>query len=414
MIPVILSPFACRLLATIVFLLVPLSIIAPHAVVWEILIGGGVGLYYSRHQNLKALPQPLVLTLLSISLWGIVTALWSQYPLTSLITGLKIAGLVILGIYWCRLVLSLPQETKKKLANALVGGVFLGILFLAIDAWFGNPWQAFWKRSPAKALAQGSLIVSLATWPTLLWVCQQPYSLKLRFGLVTALLFLVFWVLFQIDCDTSFIGLFLGIWVFAGTLLLPRVASWGMRLFVPLLVASFPFISLYAFKPEYIPAYNAYIYSQSYLDRLYIWNEVATSIFEHPWRGIGMDGTRGHEKTRMMHEWSYIDKKGVEQKHRTGRFAIHPHNAILQLWLELGLPGVILGIILTCQVLFYIYCSNLRIVEKAIAAGFFTGAFLIVWVNLGFWQNWWVSGLWIVIGLIAMMCKSAKNIREIL
>lgn len=412
MTPVALSPFAHRLLTVIVFLFIPLSIIAPHAVVWEIIIGGLTGLYYSRKQLLADLPKPLMTTLLLIPLWGLVTALWAEYPMVSLIMSLKIAALAVLGLYWCQLTLSLPRATRKSLIHALVGGLFLGIFFHVLDTWSGNVWQAFWKRSSAKAFAQGSLMISLTAWPAILWVLQRPYSLRLRLTIMICLLFSVFWTLFQIDCDTSFIGLFLGLSIFSGTLLFPRIASWSMRLFIPLFIVSFPFISLYAFKPEYIPRYNSYIHTSSYLDRLYIWNDVATSILEHPWRGIGMNGTPYHKKIQLTRDWSYIDEKGITRRNRTARFAMHPHNAILQIWLELGFMGVILGTLLAYQTLFHIYCSKLRRTEKAVCAGLFTGTFLIVWVNLGFWQNWWISGLWIIIGLTVMICEGKREANE--
>lgn len=409
MTPVVLSPFAYRLLTVIIFLFVPLSIMAPHSIVWEIIIGGLIGLYYNRKQPFRDLPQPLTLLLLLIPLWGLVTALWSNQPLNSLTVSLKVLALLVLGLSWCQLTLRLPQAARKSFIHALMGGLLFGVCFFLIDAWSGNLWQAFWKKSSAKAFAQGSLMVSLVIWPILLWVFRQPYSFLFRLSLISCLLFSIFWVLFQIDCDTSFIGVFLGICVFSGTLLLPRITSFGMRLFVPLFILSFPFISLYAFKPEYMPAYNSYIHTSSYLDRFYIWNEVATSIFEHPWRGIGMDGTRYHEKIQEKRTWSYIDEKGAPQKNQTARFSIHPHNAILQLWLELGFPGMILGVLLAWQALFHIYSSTLRSMEKAISAGLFTAAFLIVWVNLGFWQNWWISGLWMTIGLVVMMFQEQKG-----
>ncbi len=409
MTPVILSSFASRLLTAIVFLFIPLSIMAPHGVVWEIIMGGLVGLYYSQKHPLIKLPKPLVYTLLAIPFWAMVTVLWAEYPGSSFIMGLKILALIILGLYWCRLTLSLSQDTQKSLVKALMGGLFLGIFFLNLDAWSGNLWRAFWKKSASKAFAQGSLLISLAIWPAILWIFHHPRSLQWRLSFIICLLFSVFWTLFHIDCDSSFVGLFLGLCIFLGTLFLPRVTSRGMRLFLPLFIISFPFMSLYAFKPESIPAYNSYIHSSSYLDRLYIWNEVATTILEHPWRGIGMNGTHDHKKTQEMREWSYIDKKGTLHKNKTAYFGMHPHNAILQLWLELGFLGAILGVLLTHQVLLHIYGPDLRSLEKAIGAGLFTGAFVIVWVNLGFWQNWWISGLWIIIGLTVMMFRDIKE-----
>jgi len=412
MTPVILSPFVHRLLRMIVFLFIPIAVMAPQMVVWEIIVAGLVALYYSRKQSLEELSLPLITILLIIPLWALVTALWAKYPFSSLITGLKILTLVILGLYWCRFTLSLPQQTRKSLVGALITGLLFGILFLMADVWLGKPWHALWGKSPAKALAQGSLMISLVAWPATLWVLRRFSSIYWRVGLLISLFITIFWVLFQIDCDTSFTGLFMGVCVFLGTLSLPRITSFGMRLFIPIFIISFPFVSLFAFKPEQISIYNAYLHTNSYLDRLYIWNDVATTILDHPWKGVGMDGTRHHEKAQELRNWVYTDSTGKQNEIQSQRFGIHPHNAILQLWLELGLPGFILGTLLAYQVLLQIYRTNLLSIEKAVSAGLFTGAFLIIWVNLGFWQNWWISGLWIIIGLTISMFKGKEETGE--
>lgn len=411
--PVILSPFMYRLLHIAIFLLIPISITAPHMVVWEIVIGGLAGLHYSRKYSLSNLPQSLIVIILMIPLWALITALWAQHSFASFIAGLRALALVILGLYWCRLTASLSQQTQKSLITALISGLIFGMLFLIGDAVLGKPWQIFWKKSPAKAFAQGSLLISLAAWPAVFWILRQPYTFYWRVGFLICLLISLFGVLLQIDCDTSVIGLFIGICVSLGTLFLPRLTSWGMRFFIPVLVASFPFISVFAFKPHDISIYYSnYLQKSSYLERLYIWNDVATTIFDHPWRGIGMDGTRHHEKTEITRKWSLVNQKGGRKEIQTQRFSIHPHNAILQLWLELGLPGFILGILLAYQVLFQIYRTNLLPLEKAVSAGLFTGTFLVIWVNLGFWQNWWISGLWIIIGLTISMFKGRGETNE--
>ena len=410
--PVILSLAAQRFLNFIIFLFIPLSILAPHSVVWEIVIAGLIGLYYHDKQQLYVLPRYLVIVLFAIPLWGLVTSLWSINPKASLLASLKILSLVILGFSWCRLTLSLSEESQKSLIKAFLGGLFFGLLLLSAEKILGNPWRIFWEKSSSKAFAQGSLVISLAAWPALYWIWQRHYSKPVRFGLIISLFISIFWNLFQIDCDTSFVGLFLGICTFGSTLLFPRTTSLGMRLGVPLFIILFPLISLNLFKPENIPTINTYTHSSSYIDRIYIWNEVATSILEHPWKGIGMDGTPYHKKGKMIREWTFSDHNGVSQKLQSTRFALHPHNAILQLWLELGFLGMILAILLTYLTLYQIYQTNFSRPEKAICAGLFTGIFIIIWVNLGFWQSWWISGLWIIIGLTMSLFKRKRETYE--
>ena len=412
--PVILSPFACRLLQAVIFLIVPTAIVAPHGVVWGILISGALGLYYSLKQPLPHLPKPLPGITLALPLWGTVTSFWAEYPWISFIAGVKVLILFILGLYWCRLVSGLASDVKKSFLNAFIAGLLIGIIFLLVDIWLGNPWQMFWYKTSAKAFAQGTLIISLAFWPTALWVFRQNYSVFKNFTLLSILALTILYIFFNIDCDTSFIGLLIGIFIFLTTLWLPRLTCRGLRLGIPFLIICFPFISLHAFKPETIPAYNRYIYSASYLDRLYIWNEVAQSITDHPWRGIGLDGTRRHIKTSLPRTWIFEGQDGKIHTRQTMRFATHPHNAILQLWLELGIVGLMGGILLAFHVLSLIKNSAISSWERATSNALFINVLVIVWVSLGFWQNWWISGVWMVAGLLLAAVKDDRHVAQAL
>jgi len=395
-----------------IFLFIPIAIVAPHGIVWEIIIGGLIGIYYNQKHPLENLPKPLTISIFAIPLWALLSSAWTNFPFNSFTTSLKVFALVILGYYWCRFTSNLSLDLRKSLIRALIGGLFIGVLFLLIETWLGNPWQTFWQKTSAKAFTQGSLMITLTTWPAILWVIRRPVSLVLRALMVICLFSLIGWTLAQIDCDTSFIGLIMGIGAFLGIISFQSITSWSMRIITPILITVFPLISFLFFKPEYIPEYNMYIHSPSYIDRLYIWNDVATSIFENPWKGLGIDGTRYHEKAHLIRNWSYLDSKGHVQKNQSARFGIHPHNVILQLWLELGFVGYILGIFLAQQILRNIFQAHLSLSERGIAAGLFTSTFIVVWVNVGFWQNWWISGLWVIVGLTLAMCKNKKESHE--
>ncbi len=69
--------------------------------------------------------------------------------------------------------------------------------------------------------------------------------------------------------------------------------------------------------------------------RLLIWSFVGDRIAEHPLRGWGLDSSRaipgGRDPIRPDETW----------------LPLHPHNAPLQLWLELGVPGAVLFALLS-------------------------------------------------------------------
>jgi O-antigen ligase len=78
---------------------------------------------------------------------------------------------------------------------------------------------------------------------------------------------------------------------------------------------------------------------------------------------------------------------------------LHPHNGILQVWLELGMPGLILLSLLIG------YVALVRAKERSVpyAASVRMGTILPVitvgCLAFGVWQNWWVASLWLTAAL---------------
>ena len=69
--------------------------------------------------------------------------------------------------------------------------------------------------------------------------------------------------------------------------------------------------------------------------RLLIWSFVGERIAERPLLGWGLDASRAIP--------------GGKEEIRPGltRLPLHPHNAALQVWLELGMPGALLAALLS-------------------------------------------------------------------
>ncbi len=115
--------------------------------------------------------------------------------------------------------------------------------------------------------------------------------------------------------------------------------------------------------------------------RLLIWSFAGDRIAERPFIGWGLDSARaipgGKDEIRPGENW----------------LPLHPHDAALQLWLELGAPGAALFAL-------FVGLLWLRLAEApwpplyaAAAGGSLTAALVVVVAGWGIWEEWWIGTL---------------------
>ena len=125
-----------------------------------------------------------------------------------------------------------------------------------------------------------------------------------------------------------------------------------------------------------------------------IWRFVADRISERPILGWGFNSSRvipGRD-----------DRLDVSEP----ALPLHPHNAALQWWLELGAPGAILGTALILWLMRAIGRARASIVGKASAAGLVLSAVTVSFLSYGIWQSWWLAALWLVGAFMAALIRS--------
>ena len=135
--------------------------------------------------------------------------------------------------------------------------------------------------------------------------------------------------------------------------------------------------------------------------RLQIWTSTAERALERPVTGWGLDASRRVPATRAeygTHARSTID--------------LHPHNAFLQVWLELGAPGAVaVAAILIAIGLAAQRFSTTRW-RSACVCGAFGAALLIANVSFGAFQSWWLAALMIVAGFAWVAAAAAPGVGE--
>ena len=126
----------------------------------------------------------------------------------------------------------------------------------------------------------------------------------------------------------------------------------------------------------------------SAIHRIYTWEFTADRIAEHPFVGWGLDSSRAIPGGQEL-----VVQDGPA-------LSLHPHNAGLQIWLELGLPGAV--ILAALLLVIGRGLAGLPRPAMAPAAAAFAAAFVFASLSFGIWQNWWVAAL----GLTAVLCRA--------
>jgi O-antigen ligase len=87
---------------------------------------------------------------------------------------------------------------------------------------------------------------------------------------------------------------------------------------------------------------------------------------------------------------------------------LHPHNAPLQVWLELGVPGAVLFALLVALLWYALASATWPLLFSSAAGVSLTTAFVGCFATYGIWQEWWLGALWFASFLILVMARVAR------
>jgi exopolysaccharide production protein ExoQ len=121
--------------------------------------------------------------------------------------------------------------------------------------------------------------------------------------------------------------------------------------------------------------------------RAEIWSFVSGRIAERPLLGWGLDSARD------MPGGKDLITPGAE------KLPLHPHNGMLQLWLELGALGAACGAALALLAAWRVTDPARAAAARIAEAGALAAALAIFATAYGVWQAWWIATLWIAAAL---------------
>ena len=386
-----------RIYLFIVFMLPVAASISPKSMVPILFLLTLLSFFYSNKTLIRIPLNKIVLTIVMMSIgWMLFRAVYIESGEHSLVLWAKIVAICGAGLILFRYVIGLDDKNRARITRFLIGGVFvsLAIIFigcLSIDAGYAEFLPA--GRSDQKSIFSAGVIFVSLICPALLY-----YS-WINNKIICSLIIIIISIVIIIS--ESFAAV---VAVIVAALLSVFVFYFGAKAINAIKISIIVFtLSVPVLVPGILVGVNEIVLRQdgeqidesvgvkgSIAHRYYIWKFTIDRAREHPILGWGLDASRS--------------LPGGDVSIGVGRelMPLHPHNAFLQIWVELGYVGLIL--LAAIIWLMFPKTPSDEAFDKNMAILPITISMLVVIMSLSFgiWQSWWMSAIALIICLASM------------
>jgi O-antigen ligase len=315
--------------------------------------------------------------------WAAITSLWAPEPGRAAILALTLAAMMLLAHG------AASAAQGARLMPWIGFGLVFGLAAAFADWQSGNALRAavrglkevpealMFGLKPAASLMALLLPMGFALpWP---WLARA------------ALLLVGAGVLISLPGETARLATIAGLAAALLSLAAPRLVPRLIGAMLGLAVLVMPL--LVGFIPK-MPTANLPL---SAVHRLVIWDFTVARIAEKPLTGWGLEASRAMPGGRAQPDTATLDRLNITNPAQRAFLAnphvqvmpLHPHNGALQLWLELGGIGALLGAVLMLALGF----AASRSAVPAVGAGMLASAAVTGMLSFGLWQAWWVASL---------------------
>ena len=191
------------------------------------------------------------------------------------------------------------------------------------------------------------------------------------------------------ESASALLAAVLGLFIVPLAVLSGRIASRLLfTLAIPLMIAA-PWLlgNLLIWIPDYVA-----LFPPSFADRLEIWHSASMVVREQPLVGLGLGAMRSLDVPEAVRAAYSFFKHGT----------IHPHNAAIQIWLELGLFGIVAALVLIWCLL--VSSDGLPRPARAAAISALCCGLVIAAVSYGVWQETWLGIIGVTILAFGVLC----------
>ena len=325
---------------------------------------------------------------------ALASTLWSISPADSLSRALRfilecaLGGLLLLHLR------AVPEEWIARALRGLMFGLAICQVMVLVDWTTGFSFAAWisdnkFGTGPATYYSWGA-VFTVILLPATALIAQQMGGT--RFAAIVMLPALLIVVLL------SNWGAKLALFVAVLTLLIlyfkPKLVYF-IAVAAALVLAFFPVLT-----PVNLDSAAVCVFKErklSAIHRLVIYNYVDDLITKRPYLGYGMKSLR--HLAPEVHPAVQVCVDRNEPPLTLSPLAMHPHNLPLQLRLELGLPGILAGLLLLLHLFVVVKRQVWSRRSMAAAGAGFSAWYADALVGFGIWQGWLIAALFLSVAI---------------
>ena len=321
------------------------------------------------------LTQPLALIAFACCALAVASLIWTvDRPAT--LRGLsEVAPEIVFG---CVAGFALPASTRRGVGIYLVVGLMIASAIILVEALAGMPiHQLVGARVEYTSLKRSAITLAILSFPAFVWLVGRAEWLS-----VLALGMLVWLAVIAAHSSSAAFALIAGGIVVALARLwrAPTRALLLGAIVVGLAVAPIAGTAAVRLLP---PRVVALLQGAHAAHRIQIWTAFESRVPDRRWQGHGF-ATAASLWTTPRPNGAPNDPTadGVIER-------IHPHNSLLQIWVEFGLAGGLAAALIFIAMFRRI--ADMPPSHQPARLGFVAGVLAVALVGLGAWQAWWLA-----------------------
>jgi O-antigen ligase len=364
--------------------------------------------------------------------WCGISVFWAFDPPYALKEFLKILPFFLGGISLVCYFQHVPRSQAQSLIYAFLVGVLITFCLLFVDNVVGfeltkwKKWEVGSSLTKTYSYAILALILSVNLGLSNIYSTQMKRWMRIVISLFSFCGLLIFSR--QYDFDAGPVALMIMAFSYLIALLFPQGFPIFIRYGMVALFFASPLIIAQILTP---PTWGFILEKEinpSHLQRLEILEWGANLIKEKPFQGYGFGQVRklneisrprdygNHWPDDILEERNLariLNQKAEHQidliTHAPPRYwganACHMHNGFMQIWVELGLIGVLIAATLFFMGLKKIETFQVSQHQRAHFYGFLMALMLVFSVSFGPWETWWLSSMVLLIFLYCLNLK---------